>query len=182
MSAVRKLNVVSTIKKQIKVKVRLRAKPRAKLDMHQLPFVGRDHVVHDDGCVCFWDVPLTGGYFGGTETGSAIACMYLAHIRRQMNGDKTYTLSLASILCALTQRVTKNPDEADSLRGQVVGFGSVIGRWLTAAVEQLGGNLEAAELKKLLGNANDGLDRDRATKRFDQLCESAGIGSDPEKI
>lgn len=175
MSAVRKLEAIATPRKQVKKRTKLRTKPRAKLQMHQLPFVGRDHVKPDHGGFSFWDVPLTGGYFGGNETGSAIGNMFLVHLRQSKNADNSCALHLAGILNSLRERVPTTKEEADTLKGQAVGFGSVIGQWLMAAVEHLGHNLDKVDHDKLLYAANAGLDSAGAINRLDKLCENAGF-------
>lgn len=174
MSAVRKLSVVSTTAKPTKVRMKLRAKHRAKLDMHRLPFVGRDHVQEENGGVCFWDVPFTGGYFGGNETGEAIAYIYLAHLRH-MSGNKSHKLGLGPILSEMMRRIPRTKEEHDSRCGQLIGFASVIGTWLGAAVDQLGERLETADQVGLLKAANAGLDFAGAQARFNKVLDDAGF-------
>ncbi|MBH3308338.1 hypothetical protein I5P84_02570 [Pseudomonas mosselii] len=175
MSAARKLRVVSINEHPVKIRVKLREKPRAKLDMHRLPFVGRDHVTNEDGSYCFWDVPLTGGYFGGNETGQALAFTYLAHLRR-MNGSKAHplhTLSLRSIFGAMMKRTPGSKAEKDSRSGQLVGFASVIDDWLRAAVDQFGRELDDIDHKKLLALANAGLVEAEAQARLSKKTDDA---------
>lgn len=179
MSAVRKLSVVSTSAKQLKVRVKLRAKPRVKMDMHRLPFVGRDHVQEESGGVCFWDVPFEGGYFGGNETGAAIAHMYLAHLRRA-NRNQCQKLDLGPILSGMMRRTPRTKEENDSRSGQLMGFASVIGAWLGAAVDQLGERLETADQAALLKAANAGLDLAGAQARFNKVLDDAGFTDEAE--
>lgn len=175
MNTARKLSLISSIQKPGK----LRAKPRAKLEMHKLPFVGNDHVVPKQGGVSFWDVPLTGGYLGGVETGSALANIYLIHLRRQGGGEDRNALSLSAIYCAMMARAPRTKEEVETLNGQVVGFSNVMHGWLDASVQQLGRNLDASDgkLDPLLNLANSGLDSGDANTRFEKLCDKIGFSS-----
>lgn len=176
MGAARKLNVVSITDKPTKVRVKLRAKNRAKLHMHQLPFVGRDHVAHEDGSFCFWDTPLTGGHFGGCETGRNLAYFYLSHLRHQQSDDATdnQMLNLSRIIIEMIKRVPGNEEELKSLTGQAVGFFSALDEWLVAAVRHFGGKIDEFDHAALLRDANAGLDTSSATARMNAALTKAG--------
>lgn len=174
MGAARKLNVVSIHEKPAKVRVKLREKPHKKLDAHRLPFVGRDHVQEKSGGICFWDVPFAGGFDGGRETGEAIACMYLAHLRRARH-EKYYKINIGAMLIDMMGRSPQNEEELASRKGQLMGFASVLDNWLRAAVDEFGEKLETIDHKKLLDQANGGFDAKAAEERFSQLLTNAGF-------
>jgi hypothetical protein len=117
---------------------KLRGKPALKLRVHQLPFVGRDHENKSDSSICFWDVPMTGGYSGGCDTGREIALMYLAYLREiQVNpgaDNGSAASDLTRILRDISGKVPADEQERDSSRGQMVGFASEINRFLIGAI------------------------------------------------
>lgn len=174
MGAAHKLNLVSNTATPAKVRVKLRVKPRQKLDMHRLPFVGKDHVQEEGGGYCFWDVPFAGGHWGGIETGQAIACMYLAHLRR-VRHDKHYKLDLGAVIMGMMNQSPRNEEERESRKGQLVGFASALDEWLRAAVGAFGDNLDAIDHESLLARANAGFDAKGAEERFNQALDLAGF-------
>ena len=103
-----------------------------------------------------WDVPNTGGYTGGCDTGSALAVMYLKHLRQ--NGAAPCG-SLQHIVLGMIENAHGSP-ETLSLRGQVVGFFSLLDAWLAEAAKICGSNLDEVTPKELLKLANDGLNFD----------------------
>ncbi|QXI40417.1 hypothetical protein [Pseudomonas xantholysinigenes] len=174
MGAARKLNVVSIQDKPAKVRVNLRAKPHRKIDMHQLPFVGRDHAQEESGGYCFWDVPFAGGFRGGLETGQAIAGMYLAHLRR-VRHEKSYKLELGALIMGMMNRSPRNEEEHNSRKGQLMGFAGALDSWLRAAVDEFGEKLDTIDHEDLLAQANGGLDTKAADERFSRLLAKAGF-------
>jgi hypothetical protein len=148
---------------------KLRAKPQIKMRVHQLPFVGRDHENKNDGTICFWDIPMKGGYGGGCTTGKEVARMYLAYLREiysssHEEAESMFTANLLNII--LFDMINKNPadrDEQDSIRGQIVGFAHEINLTLRRAA--LAG-LEAERFdnfdwKASIDAANKGLTSER---------------------
>lgn len=134
----------------------LRSKPDKKTAWERLPFVGKDHGPHFSS----WDVPLTGGYFGGIEVGKAVARMYLKYLRdQQANPAKLGTIYLQGILGALNSKAPASKEEEDSLRGQQVGFIFEIGTWLEAAVIRLGASFDAIPERSIVQQANESLTR-----------------------
>lgn len=132
----------------------LRSKPKAKTAWSRLPFVGKDHGKH----VSYWDVPPTGGFFGGIEVGKAVARLYLKHLRDERgNPDKTGSTSLQIMLRDMYGKTTSTKDEDRSLTGQRVGFASELARWLEAAAERLGSSFDAIPEQSFVQQANEAL-------------------------
>lgn len=142
---------------------KLRSKPTRKLRVHQLPFVGRDYVKGSGGIICFWDVPMTGGYGGGCDTGEEIALMYLAYLREiQVNPQKdngSASGGLNRMLLDIFEKAPTDENERDSIRGQMVGFASQINRFLIGAIGAgLGSDFfDSFDWKASTDRANEGL-------------------------
>lgn len=146
----------------------LRYHPRRHTALFRLPFASGPTLCHS-----LWDVPATGDYGGGYQTGEALAVMYLKYLRspeREWSGDN----ELLHILDSLTQRITEltqpeyaslHPDtwpiELASLRGQRVGFLTTLNRWLIGAAQELGTRLDQVDDAHILKRANDGLRLDK---------------------
>lgn len=136
----------------------LRAKPEGKAKYDRLPFVGKDH-----GPRSFWDVPLTGGYFGGIDAGHAIARMYLKYARDTRDDPITNgSRLLESILISIDAKRPATKEEQDSLCGQRVGFMSEICWWLQAAVNRIGSTFDAIPERSFIALANESLLRNDA--------------------
>lgn len=136
----------------------LRAKPQEKTAWAQLPFVGADHASASD-----WDVPLIGGYFGGLETGSVIARMFLKYLRdERKNPLRLGTERLKGILAALDHKQPADAEERAALRGQKTGFIGELAVWLEAASETLGSSLDAIPHRSFIKQANEALERSDA--------------------
>ncbi|NWC24050.1 hypothetical protein HX787_20360 [Pseudomonas tolaasii] len=133
----------------------LRSKLEGKCAWDRLPFVGKDH-----GPQSFWDVPLTGGFFGGIDAGRAMAFVHLKHVRNH-RGDEIHNASgiLTSILMGMDNKQPSSKEEADSLRGQRVGFMNEICSWIKSAAEQLGSTLDAIPERSFVQQANENLER-----------------------
>ena len=137
-------------------RVGLRSKPQAKSAWDRLPFSGKDHSPH----VSSWDVPMTGGYFGGIEVGKIVARMYFKYLRdEQANPFKFGAIHLRGILSSLDAKVPVTDEEKESLKGQRVGFMSEVGRWLEDAVLILGSSLDAIPERSFVQQANEHLAR-----------------------
>lgn len=176
---------------------KLRAKPDAKLDLHKLPFVGREHHAKTEPGLSFWDVPFQGGYAGGAVTGKALALMFLSHLRQQREGDGlqetrnqvcgkpanqiagnlqtgSETFLLGTVLKDMLSRRPVGQEEEDALHGQVFGFAHELSRWLQASVDRFGSNLDHLDHAALLAEANLGLDQKKAEAREIKRLKAAG--------
>jgi hypothetical protein len=140
--------------RRLKVKqIGLRSKPAAKGPWGHLPFVGKDHA--EQSC---WDVPMTGGYWGGIEVGEAMARVYLKYVRgRQVEKLDDTSMLLRAMLEGMDKKQTSTPEEASSLRGQRVGFMSEICVWLSAAAQRLGSSFDAIPERSFVAQANEAL-------------------------
>ena len=136
-------------------RIGLRSKPEGKHAWDRLPFVGKDN-----GPESFWDVPMTGGYFGGIEVGRSVACMYLKYVRDHRD-NQIHNASgvLRSILAAMDAKQPVTKEEVESLRGQRTGFMSEICIWVRAAAERLGSSFDAIPERLLVQQANESLER-----------------------
>jgi len=136
----------------------LKYKPRKKLAIHRLPFVGRVHVQPEHGGLSFWDVPLTGGYIGGCKAGEALAVSTLVFLREERDSHYLERGILGQIAAAWMERaIDANPEERLALRGQAVGFMSKMSEWVDAAVSDLGANLDRSDKAAILTRINAGL-------------------------
>jgi hypothetical protein len=138
-------------------------RPRQKSPMRRLPFVGREHTA--DQSFSMWNVPASGGYFGGNTTGEAIATMYLRHIRE--TDAEICSPMLGGMVISWAWRlasgdITPGSVEENSLRGQMVGFAHVLSKWLIAAARHMGDSLETLGNDALLAKANRGVAFDTA--------------------
>lgn len=130
-------------------------KNRRKLPAHRLPFVGE---VHGKIGLSFWTVPKAGGYRGGCQTGEALAHIYLKHLKDHESDSclgSLQRIALDMFGCELED----SPEQA-ALRGQAVGFFSVLDAWLAGAAKHLCGGLDEYDNKTLLKAANTGLTLD----------------------
>ncbi|WP_223472863.1 MULTISPECIES: hypothetical protein [unclassified Pseudomonas] len=134
----------------------LRSKPEKRTSWERLPFVGKDHSAH----YSCWDVPLTGGYFGGIETGKVVARLYLKHLREEQNNPIGLgTTHLQGMLSSLNSKTPASAEEEASLKGQRVGFIYELGVWIQAAVTRLGSCLDAVPERTFVQHANESLTR-----------------------
>ena len=62
---------------------KLAFRPKKKASSRRLPFVGNEHTLGKD--FSYWNIPASGGYFGGNKTGEAVAYMLLKHLRENLN-------------------------------------------------------------------------------------------------
>lgn len=123
----------------------------------RLPFVSAKRSEIGELSFSYWDVPKTGGYFGGNITGQALARLYLQHLKAMTN-DTGGTLQ--QIVLDMLDLDSEGDEESDTRRGQVVGFFSELENWLSPAVKHLSGGLEQEEPNELLKLANTGLNFD----------------------
>jgi hypothetical protein len=156
-----------------------------------LPFVNLD-LSNVRGEPTFWDVPATGGYGGGCDTGRAMAQAYMKvqrHCCYTNMGDLVQ--GVISFMNRIEQEggLTAFHDSQDSnngmdaLRGQMVGFFAEIERLAeTGARSVAGAKLDAITEAQLLEDANNGLQCDWVAY-MDSLREkdkAAGIAQEGE--
>ena len=144
-------------------------RPKLKIAVHRLPFVGKEHT--EDNSFSFWNVPAKGGYMGGRTTGAAIAGMYLKHIRER-DGDCCGPY-LGWMVLAWMERLSsgdikQGSPEYESLHGQMAGCMSELSRCLVAAARVLGSSLDDTTNEALLATANRGIGFD--TEAFFEYC------------
>ncbi|KPB92854.1 hypothetical protein ALQ72_01112 [Pseudomonas syringae pv. maculicola] len=150
-------------------KTGLREKPEQATAWDRLPFVGRDHSKTHSS----WDVPMTGGYFGGIAVGEVVFRMYLKYVRdEQGNHIALCGTHLTGMLHSLENRNPVTSEEIDSVRGQKVGFFGALSTWLEAAACKLGSSLDAIPHRSFVQSANEALQRDDAS--FMAAIEAAG--------
>lgn len=135
----------------------LKFKPRNKIAAHRLPFVGREHSTPDCGRIGYWDVPLTGGYAGGNQTGLALAKLLLVYMRAHHADEMVGYAPRAMILSMLEAARTANDDQYNALCGQVVGVMDQLTPFLVGAAYHAGQPLDGLDTKKVLELANAGL-------------------------
>lgn len=149
----------------------LRRKPQAAHGFHRLPFVAGRRAGSAAPC---WQVPASGGYCGGYETGEAMAQAFLKFLREEQSGSPArYLTGIAESFMtrfeqeggkAMADRtpISEWSHSFDSLRGQYTGFFNTVSLWLAAAAKQLGANLDGIEEQAMLRRANAGLGFDEA--------------------
>lgn len=139
----------------------LRFHHEAQEPLHRLPFIGRQH-----GEIRFWDVPTTGGYVGGNLTGDALARIFLETLRQQPDAA-TPGAWLGWITMGWMHHVFDmvgiKPDldpesRLNTLRGQVVGFTSVLSDVLRDALRNADTSLPPLNEEECLRQANEGLE------------------------
>ena len=140
---------------------RLAFHTRRRSAFNQLPFVDKDGLSG-------WEVPASGGEFGGFRTGEALAAMFLKHLRE--HGNEQWSLELLCVVRGMARRyeevggeamaagpLKQRSDSFNSLNGQMVGFFGEIGRVLVLASRHMGAPLDNISNEMLLEKANAGL-------------------------
>lgn len=148
----------------------LKRKTRGQSGIRRLPFVAGKRT---DCAAPFWSVPATGGYFGGYETGVAMAHAFLKFLRT--SDDCFYVHWLTSIARSFMVRFEQEGGQAmqsrpfcecsaefSSLRGQYCGFFGTVSQWLATSARNLGADLDRLTEQDLLACANAGLGFDDA--------------------
>lgn len=146
----------------------IKRKTTSQVGFRSLPFVAGPRTDSDSPC---WHVPATGGYFGGYETGEAMAQALLKLHRSEKSADSSFALThiVKSFMRRFEEeggkamddrRASDRSDSFDSLRGQYVGFFNTMSEWLEAVAQQLGGRLDKISNDELLSRANAGLNFD----------------------
>lgn len=159
----------------------IKRKPRSKPSFSSLPFVAGSS---SDVDAPNWNVYAAGGYFGGYETGEAMAMSFLKFLREEKSDYPVYLTGIVeSFMVRFEQEGGKamkdrSPSEwsdgFDSLRGQYVGFFNTLSHWLVASAKYLGGNLDQVSEQDLVRRANAGLG-------FDHVAHMASLPDEDEK-
>jgi len=120
---------------------------------HRLPFVGgKGH----NGGISFWNVPASGGFPGGTETGDALASSYLKFLRDHPE-DVMSSVLLQWIALDMCERYARvGGAERESLAGQITGFFSGFSRF-AQEYPQARPDLDQISEAEILSRANAGL-------------------------
>jgi hypothetical protein len=120
----------------------------------------------------YWNIPASGGHFGGYETGVAMALSMLKYMRDDdSESGPSITCPLAFIAESLMKRFEEEgghemssrkmddwSDSFHSFRGQYAGFFGTLRDWLiVAARSNLGRNLDNMTEELLIARANAGL-------------------------
>jgi hypothetical protein len=117
------------------------------------------------------NLPATGGYIGGNETGAAMALNLLKEMRasepglgflrmQHMISEFMRRIELDGGHAVYDRPVAEWSDAEDSRRGQYVGFIGTLSHWMEAAVRQMGGQLDTMSEEALLISASNGLNLD----------------------
>lgn len=150
----------------------LRKKPKnLKQPFARLPFVNWKHAWEIDKGFA-WSLPAHGGYFGGYETGRAMAYMLLKHMREhaQPSGQSSnhqITWMVESLMARFEQeggvqawQDRAGNDGMPALRGQLIGFFNTLSDWVAASARKFGRGLDDVEMDELIKSANLGLNFD----------------------
>ena len=123
----------------------------------RLPFVGKDHGKH----ASCWDIPMTGGFFGGIEAGKVAARLYLKYVRDERDNPVGLTSTLlSSMLTSLAAKQPSTEEEERALAGPRTGFLGELSYWLGAAAYQFGSSFDAISQQSFVEQANGHLLRD----------------------
>lgn len=103
-----------------------------------------------------WRVPRTGGYFGGCKTGHELALVYLKSLRD--HGDR-FGGMLQHIVLGMSESCAqaRSDDERDAIKGQCVGFFTLIEACLASGAKECGAFLDKVDVLKCVRMANAGL-------------------------
>lgn len=119
------------------------------LPLHRLPFVGKGG---KGPGLSFWNVPATGGYMGGCNTGRALALVYMKHLREHDPAD-------GGRLQAIAFSMFEDGATDDARKGQIVGFFAMLEKACFWGSRQ-NLNLDNFRSADLLEEANAGLEFD----------------------
>lgn len=122
--------------------------------LHRLPFV---HLRSNKSGASFWAVPRTGEYQGNVNARSAMASMYLKHLREHGAPPFGSLQFIALEMCGMGSLGAHFTQEQGALAGQIVGFFSTLDWWLEASAKNFGRTLDEADPTSLLDKANFGL-------------------------
>jgi len=124
---------------------------------HTLPFV--DFCPMKQG-MSFWNVPKTGGFYGGVTTGSALAKIYIKHLIDGSYEDEGGLLQL--IAKDMSKTVCVNTEEQRAINGQITGFFREIEQFMKYVGFISDGNLNRFDRASNLEAANLGINFDES--------------------
>lgn len=137
-------------KQQGQLKFKRRKHPAARL-----PYIGTDFYTPRSHGHCLWDVPLTGDYWGGWDTGQALSLIALKHIKAHHDNPIGHLGGIAASWLERAQQAT--PEEFATLRGQVLGFMRTVEVAAIGGLFHAGYDTDSWDEKSLLKEANKGL-------------------------
>lgn len=131
-----------------------------------------------------WNIPASGGYIGGYETGKAMATALLKFMRADDRNMHGYLPDIVeSFACRFeeeggsemaSRRFDDRSEAYVSLRGQYCGFFNTLADWLADAARLMGSNLDNLSNKELIDCANKGLG-------FDEEAYFASLDDEEEQ-
>ncbi|RQM37270.1 hypothetical protein EB241_16545 [Erwinia psidii] len=106
----------------------------AKSKRHTVPSGQLPFVKFSRNNVNYWNVPTVGDFVDGCETGEALAKSYLRFLREEKTCGGGYLQLIATDMFRQRDklRMTGNA-AAEAVDGQIVGFLSVLDKWLVRA-------------------------------------------------
>ncbi len=140
---------------------KLSFRPKKKASFRHLPFLGNEHTPED--AISYWNIPASGGYFGGNKTGEAVAFMLLKHLRENLNNPDSLNEAYLGLMILdwnkrmMAEAPQLDSEGLDSLNGQMVGFINIISKLLLAFAIPLYHELDKKDYKELLKQANQGI-------------------------
>lgn len=161
----------------------IKRKTRGNPGFCRLPFVAGRRAKSASPC---WNVPASGGYFGGYETGKAMAQAFLKFLRVEEGDLAAYSLTgiAESFMIRFEQEggkamadyspCSERSETFEAFRGQYVGFFNTVSQWLAASAKHLGSNLDQLTEQELVRRANAGLG-------FDHVAFMASLSDEGEE-
>lgn len=116
-------------------------------DFFKLPFVAYQFKRSSTPC---WNVPATGGYFGGYQTGQSLALLYLKQQRLAKGNYGSLVNVVESMMMAYereggkamhAQAMEQWSESFNAFRGQYHGFFNTIAELVMQAAKQLSTNI-----------------------------------------
>lgn len=133
--------------------------------IYQLPFADSKH-----GPGSYWILPASNGYFGGYETGEAMALMLLKVLKEEPEPMPWLTY-VSDSFCYRFSQVEQGSEEYAGLRGQHAGFYGALVAWLHKSAVIFRAELDEVTFDDLLVKASAGLN-------FDDKAYHNSLGDD----
>lgn len=161
----------------------IKCKTRGKPGFRRLPFVAG---LRSESAAPCWNVPASGGYFGGYETGEAMAQAFLKFLHEEPDDLPSYWLTdiVQSFMVRFEQEggkamadrspCSERSETFQAFRGQYCGFFNTVSQWLAASAKHLGSNLDRITEQDLVHRANAGLS-------FDHVAYMASLSDEDEE-